>query len=194
LPGFGDRVCAGIRGQGEDGERLLTPGGALRIEPHDPSIPSTTSLSSCQQYAERTDAFCWFTMFYTPPKHLVCCQCGSDLSPVCCLLFASRCNSGQRRRGVRISLHHAGRFINCMVLLASSSNRLGWRGSGPQSGEGWRTQPRNRDMRAMHRDPSPDRACSADRGPTKGSSLKVGVARRREGCPIVIAESAYSPF
>jgi hypothetical protein len=88
LPDFGDRVCAGIRGQGEDGERLLTPGGALRIEPHDPSIPSTTSLSSCQQYAERTDAFCWFTMFHTPPKHIVCCQCGGDLSPVCCLLFA----------------------------------------------------------------------------------------------------------
>jgi hypothetical protein len=72
LTGLGDRVCAGIRGQGEDGERLLTPCRALRIEPHDPSIPSTTSLSSCELYAERTDAFCWFTMFHTPPKHIVC--------------------------------------------------------------------------------------------------------------------------
>jgi hypothetical protein len=70
-------------------ERMGTPPcGALRIEPHDPSIPSITSRSSCEQYAERTDAFCWFTMFHTQPKHDVCCQCGSDLSPVCCLLFA----------------------------------------------------------------------------------------------------------
>lgn len=116
-------------------------------------------------------------------------------SAACCLLFKMLQYSGQRRRGVRISLHHADRFINCMILPVSSSKRLGWRGSRPQSGEGWETQPRNRDMRAMHRGPSPDRACAADGGPAKGSSpLKVGVGRQGEGRPIVIAESAYSRF
>jgi hypothetical protein len=142
------------------------------------------------------------------PMHFVGSQCSTrrqntlfavsvevicHLSAACCLLFTmlfwSMSTWGENLTASCRSIHQLHGFAS------SSSNRLGWRGSGPQSGEGWRTQPRNRDMRAMHRDPSPDRACSADRGPTKGSSsLKVGVARRREGCPIVIAESAYSRF